>query len=231
VDDRQESLVGKEDKISVLKIAVTGCAGSGKSVVCRRFSHLGAVVVNADTIARQVVTAGSSAYRAIVKTFGEKVVHRDGRLNREMLRNIIVHDASARESINRITHPEIIKELQARIRSAEKSGASMIVAEVPLLYELKLENRFDMVVVVSVKPELQIQRLMKRDGVQRDDAEALLGTQMSNGDKAQRADVVLINNGNVESLQKAVDGLYGRLRLKLELESQKPLTRLKSWYN
>jgi len=222
---RQERLESIGTKRSgSLKIAVTGCAGSGKSIVCCRFGQLGATVISADQIARKIVSVGSSAYLAIIRDFGKQVLLEDGNLNRAMLRHIIVHSKEARGKVDRATHPEIVKEMSDQIGQAEKSGVSLIVVEVPLLFELHLEERFDVIVSVSVDTEVRVQRLMHRDKVSRKDAMGLLLAQMADEEKLQQSDFIIKNNGSIEALQRVVDDLYYDLSQKNIIENQKCLT-------
>ena len=211
-----------------LKIAVTGCAGSGKSIVCRRFGRLGATVISADQIAREIVSVGSPAYLSIVEDFGKQVLFEDGSLNRAMLRHIIIHSKEARGKVDRATHPEIVSVMDAQISHAEKSGIPFIVAEVPLLFELHLEKKFDVIVSVSVDADVRVRRLVDRDKVSRKDALGLSRTQMADEEKLQRADFILKNNGSIEALERAADDLYHELSQNFIISNQKCLTGVTS---
>ncbi|MDD3081906.1 MAG: dephospho-CoA kinase [Desulfobacterales bacterium] len=193
---------------SAVTIAVTGGAGSGKSLVCNRFRDLGAAVIDCDELAREAVAPGSSAYQRIVAYFGKSVVCADGALNRRQLRRKIVSDNSARSALNGFVHPEIIRLMQERMAHAETAGNEMIVVEVPLLFELGLEDRFDAVIVVSVSTEAQLQRLADRDHISLDQARALTDTQMPDAQKRRKAMFLIENNGSVEDLIRAVDAVY-----------------------
>ena len=193
---------------SAFTIAVTGGAGSGKSLVCKRFRDLGAAVIDCDELAREAVAPGSPAYRNIVAHFGTSVVCPDGTLDRRRLRRKIVSDHEARSVLNGIVHPEIIRLMQARMVRAEASGKEMIVVEVPLLFELGLENRFDAVIVVSVSSEVQLQRLAARDNISPDQARALAATQMPDAQKRRKAMFLIENNGSIEALARTVDELH-----------------------
>ena len=193
---------------SAFTIAVTGGAGSGKSLVCKRFRDLGAAVIDCDELAREAVAPGSRAYRNIVAHFGASVVCPDGTLDRRRLRRKIVSDHGARSILNGIVHPEIIRLMQARMVRAEASGKEMIVVEVPLLFELGLEDRFDAVIVVSVSSEVQLQRIAARDNISPDQARALAATQMPDAQKRRKAMFLIENNGSIEDLARTVDELY-----------------------
>ena len=192
----------------VFKVAVTGGAGSGKSSVCNRLKELGITIISSDVLAREAVTPGSSAHKKIVNYFGENVLLSDGKLNRQMLRHIIVNNDTARLTLEQFIHPEIIKLMQRKMTQAEQNGDRVIVVEVPLLFELGLEKQFDLVVLVSADPEMRVKRLMDRDKVSREDAEELLKVQMPNREKVKRGVFVLSNNGSTEQLINFVDLFY-----------------------
>ncbi|MGD9245943.1 MAG: dephospho-CoA kinase, partial [Desulfobacterales bacterium] len=162
----------------VFKVAVTGGAGSGKSLVCNRLKELGIKIISADTLAREAVAPGSTAHEKILKHFGASVVLSDGTLNRQMLRRIIVNNPTARLTMERFIHPEISKLMQQKMSDAKQHGDRVVAVEVPLLFELGMEEQFDLVVVVSADRKLRVKRLMKRDNVSRDQAEELLNVQM-----------------------------------------------------
>jgi dephospho-CoA kinase len=192
----------------VFKVAVTGGAGSGKSFVCNRLKDLGIKIISSDTLAREAVAPGSTAHEKILKHFGAKVVLSDGTLNRQMLRRIIVIDSAARRSLEQFIHPEILKLMEQKMAQAQQRGDRVVVVEVPLLFELGMEEQFDLVVVVSADRKLRVKRLMERDNVSRDQAEELLNVQMPDQEKVERAGFVLSNDGSREQLIKSVDRLY-----------------------
>ena len=192
----------------VLKVAVTGGAGSGKSSVCKRLKELGITIISSDALAREAVAPGSMAHEKILNYFGEKVVLSDGKLNRQMLRRIIVNDDTARLTLERFIHPEIKKLMERKMAQAEQNGDRVIAVEVPLLFELGMEKQFDLVVVVSTDPNVQVKRLMDRDNVSREDAEDLLNVQMTDQEKVKRGGVVLPNNGSAKQLINSVDRFY-----------------------
>jgi dephospho-CoA kinase len=192
----------------VFKVGVTGGAGSGKSSVCNRLQELGIKIISSDALAREAVAPGSTAHKKILNYFGEKVVLSDGKLNRQMLRRIIVNDGAARRSLEQFIHPEISKLMHRKIAQAEQNGDRVVAVEVPLLFELGMEKQFDLVVVVSADPNLRVKRLMDRDKVSREDAEELLNVQMPDREKEKRGGVVVSNNGSTEQLINSVDRLY-----------------------
>ena len=197
-----------ETVFKVLKVAVTGGAGSGKTSVCNRLKELGVKAISSDALAREAVAPGSTAHAKIVNYFGEKVLLGDNTLNRQMLRRIIITDEGARFALERFIHPEISKLIQRKMAQAEKEGDRIVLIEVPLLVELGMEDQFDVIVLVSADHGLRVQRLMDRDNVSRDEAEGLLNVQMPDEKKVELATFVLTNDGTKEQLIRSVDLLY-----------------------
>lgn len=195
----------------MFKIAVTGGAGSGKTSVCSRLKALGVEIISADDMAKEAVVPGSGALQKIVGFFGKKIVLPDGTLNRKMLRRMITDDDTARITLESILHHEISTLILKNVVRVEKEGQPMVVIEVPLLFELNLQDRFDWVIVVSAGRELRIQRLMERDHISRDSAENLINVQMPDKKKIERADYVVWNEGSKEELVRSVDVLFKNL--------------------
>jgi len=198
-------------KKKILKIAVTGGAGSGKTSVCNRLKELGVKVISADEMARDAVAPGSKALTKIIRFFGEKVVLSDGTLNRKILRRMITDDDDARFNLERFLHHEITELIQKNVVCAEKEGCQIVVIEVPLLFELDMKERFDRVVVVSADKELRVKRLMERDQTSRDAAENLINVQMPDEEKVDRADYVVWNESSMEKLVESIDVLFKNL--------------------
>jgi len=197
-----------------LKIAVTGGAGSGKTSVCNHLKELGLKVISSDMLAREVVDSGTPAYKKIVQYFGEKILLPDGRLNRQKLRQIIINDDAARALLEDYIHPEINKLVQHKTAQARQDGERLILIEIPLLFELGIQDRFDVVVMISAERELRIQRLMERDGVLRNGAQDLINVQLPDDEKERLADFIIKNNGSVEQLMRSVDLFYQEFREK-----------------
>ena len=198
----------KTPPLDIIKIAVTGGAGSGKTLVCNRLRELGLNVVSSDAIAREAVAKNAPAYNKVVNYFGKKILLGDGNLNRQMLRRIIVNDDTERLVLEKILHPEITKKMMQKVRQAQQAGDTIIVLEIPLLFELGMEENVDAVVVISADSKLRAQRLMDRDNVDRNEAKKLLKAQMPDEMKIERAHFVLTNNGSKKKLSKSVDILY-----------------------
>ena len=195
----------------ILKVAVTGGAGSGKTSVCNRLKALGVKVISADEMAREAVAPGSTAFKKIVRYFGNTILLSDGTLNRKKLRKMITDDSDVRLAMERFIHHEIAKLILKNVVFAEKEGSRMVVIEVPLLFELDMKEKFDWVVVVSADKELRVKRLMERDQTSRDEAMHLIDVQMPEKEKINRADYVVRNEGSMEKLVESVDILFNNL--------------------
>ena len=208
-----------DDKEKTIRVAVTGGVASGKTSVCNIIKKMGARVVFSDVITREVISHGTPAYKNIINFFGKGVLEKNGSINRRMLRSIIINDYSARKALEEIVHPEIIKLIQLTMNRAEKDVKRFIFVEIPLLFELSLEDLFNVIITVSADRELRIKRLMCRDKVSRYDAESLFSIQMPEEEKVQRAEFVIKNNGSIEQLMKSVELLYRELMKKYEKNS------------
>lgn len=210
--------------LKVLKVAVTGGAGSGKTTVCNRLKELGVKVISSDALAKEAVAQGSLAHEKIVNYFGKKVLLNDGNLNRQELRSIIITDDVARLALERFIHPEISRLMHLRIAQAEQDGDPVLLVEVPLLFELGMAEQFDVVIVVSADHELRVKRLMDRDNVSRDEAEDLINVQMPQAEKVERAEFVLANDCSKDQLIRSVDLLFNNFFQKYLKMNRKPLT-------
>ncbi len=189
----------------LLKIALTGGAGSGKSTVSRRLKDLGLPVILTDVLAREVVEPGSSGLAEIVANFGSGVLQADGSLDRMAMRGIITRDEASRRQLESILHPKIFDRLELEVDRAVQDGRSLFFVEVPLLFESGWRDYFDIVVMVSADDEIRIERLMARDHVSREEAQALLQIQLPDCDKIQLSDFIIKNNGSLRGLFAEVD--------------------------
>ena len=198
-------------KDSILKIGVTGSAGSGKSLVCRAFKQLGLVTLDCDRIARQVVEPGQKAYNKVVSIFGTDVVAGDNGLDRAKLRKIIVSHPDLRKQLEGVLHPIIIEEMVRQMETADYESQSACAVEVPLLFELGMEAYFDVIVTVVTEEADLIERICGRDNVDEDAAKKMLALQMNQDEKVKRADYVISNQGRAGDLLSAVSSLYEKL--------------------
>ncbi len=192
-------------------VGLTGGIASGKSFVADILVSCGAVVINADLLAREVVAPGEPAYRAIVEVFGDGVVLPDGSLDRKALGRIVFADAAARKVLEQITHPAIAERAARLIERERQRGTPAVFYEVPLLIEAGLVATVDEVWVVSVSREVQLERLMKRDGISREEALRKIAAQMPLHEKAAYADVIIDNSGLREETAHRVRREWERL--------------------
>ncbi len=196
----------------VLILGVTGNIASGKSTVTKELARRGAVVVDADQLAREVVESGSSALKKMVGMFGTEILQDDGQLDRDRLGQMVFADVKVRAMLNSIVHPEIARKSVERLQELKKNSAiPLIVYEAPLLYEVGAENRVDKVLVVRIDPEEQLQRLMARDGLSEVAARQRMSAQMPQHKKLERADYVIDNSGSVAETLQQIDALWPRL--------------------
>jgi len=205
-------------------VAVTGGAGSGKSSVCRHLAAKGARLIDADRIAREVVMPGTRGLGKVVDRFGPSMLTPDGALDRAALRREILADDRARRDLEAIVHPEILALMKTRIKEAAEAGCELVVAEVPLLFELGMGGEFDRTVLVKARRDIKVKRLTVRDHVSEADARRLLGLQMPDAEKEKLADIVIENNGAIEDLIKNVDRLQEMLYLIISNRRQNNLT-------
>lgn len=190
-------------------VALTGGIASGKTAVSDAFAQRGVAVVDTDTIAHQLVAPGQPALDKIRQRFGDQVIDERGRLRRAQLRAIIFEDDRARTDLESILHPRIAAEVERRLAA---STGPYVLLVVPLLVETGLFSDCDRVLVVDVPERVQIERLMKRDGSSRSQAEAALAAQISRDKRLARADDVVVNTGSLTDLRAEVERLDDRYR-------------------
>lgn len=195
----------------MLKVGLTGGIGSGKSTVSRLLAQHGAVVVDADAIAREVVAVGTPGLAAVVAEFGEQVLQPDGGLDRDGLGRLVFADPERLRALNRIVHPLVAARMDEVERAAAEAGAAVVVHDVPLLAENGLKALYDTVVVVDCPVEVQLDRLVTQRGMDAADAKARIAAQATREQRLEVADHVIRNDGSLAELERAVDAVWGRL--------------------
>lgn len=193
-----------------MRVGLTGGIGSGKSTVSALLADRGAVVIDYDLLAREVVQVGTPTLDAIVERFGSGVLLPDGSLDRPALGAVVFGDDVARRDLEAITHPAIGELAWARDEAA--GAGSIVVHDHPLLVETGLAQLMDVVVVVDVAEGVQVDRLVRLRGMAEEDARARIAAQASRADRRSAADVVIDNSGTPEELVEAVDALWERLQ-------------------
>lgn len=193
-------------------IGLTGGIASGKSTVAAMLRELGAPVVDADELARRVVEPGSAGLAAIVEYFGPQVLDAAGALDRKQLGARVFADPEARAALNAITHPRIAELSQREIARHAGAGAPVVIYEAALIVENGLQRGLDGLIVVSVPVEVQLERLIARDGLGEDEARARLAAQLPLADKVAVADHVIDNAGTVEETRAQVARVWEAIR-------------------
>jgi dephospho-CoA kinase len=202
----------------LLRVGLTGGIGSGKSEVARRLASRGAVLIDADVAARQVVVPGSPGLAQIVAAFGD-VLQPDGSLDRERLGAIVFGDPGRREQLNAIVHPLVRQWMEAAEQTAVQAAGPpgpVIVHDVPLLAESRGKAGFDLVVVVDVPPELQVDRLVRLRGMTQEQARARLAAQASREERLAVADIVIGNSGSLDDLDRRTGEVWADLQRRAE---------------
>jgi len=190
-------------------LGLTGGIGSGKSMVLSMFANLGAEVIDADQLAREVVEPGQPALEEIATAFGRDMLMPDGRLDRGKLARIIFADPVARARLNAITHPRI-RERMATEMALRGSRPGLLIVDIPLLYENDRSDTVESVIVVWVDAKTQLRRLTERDGLTPDEARQRIAAQMPLDEKRARADLVVDNSGSRENTRRQVEAIYRR---------------------
>jgi len=194
----------------MVRVGLTGGIGSGKSEVSRRLAARGAVVIDADVLAREMVAPGTEGFAAVVAAFGDAVVGPDGALDRPALGRLVFADLEARRRLEAIIHPRV-RARAAEIEAAAPPGA-IVVHDIPLLVETGQAGRFDLVLVVDVPPEVQLDRLVQQRGMSPEEAQARIASQAVREDRLAAADVVVDNSGTLAELDDRLDEIWPRLR-------------------
>jgi dephospho-CoA kinase len=197
----------------VLRVALTGGIATGKSYVRTRLEALGLPTIDADVLAREVVAPGRPALAAIVSRFGAAVLQADGTLDRPALARRVFADTDARRHLEQIIHPAVYGAIRAWLAELEAGGrADLAVADIPLLYETGRQGDFDVVVVTACDPEVQVARVVARDGAPPEQARQRLAAQWPIADKVARADFVIDTGGTFEETDRQVDAVVATLR-------------------
>ncbi len=189
----------------MIRVGLTGGIGSGKSTVARLLAEHGALVIDADRIAREVVEPGQPALAEIAQRFGDDVIAPDGHLDRGALAAIVFHDTAALSDLNVITHPRIAARTAELIDAAPDDA--VVVYDMPLLVENNLAEGWDVVIVVEADRDVRVHRLIKR-GLDEADIEARMGRQATDEQRRAVADVVIDNSGSLDALRLAVDTVW-----------------------
>ena len=199
---------------TVRVVGLTGGMASGKTLVLQQFMKLGAYAIDCDVLSREAVIPCSKAWWEIVRSFGTKIVRNDLELDRKRLRDLIFSDPEKRIMLEKIVHPEVERKMKERIAAIEElatTDRTLVVVDVPLLIEAGVQYEFDAVIVVYSSEETQIQRIIDREGVTREEARKMITLQLPLKDKLPFADYVIANEGTREETEKQVRAIFTEL--------------------
>ena len=200
----------------MLKIALTGGPGSGKSTVAQMFRDLGVEVIDADEVAHTVVAKGTPAWEELRREFSPDYFQDDGSLDRAKMAEVVFGDAGARQKLNAIVHPKVTREIARRLTELAARGVALVMVEVPLLFEAGLEKNFDAVIVVDAGEKEQINRIAARDGRPAPEAAGIIQAQWPLDAKKTRADFVVDNRGSLTDTRDQVKKLWQRLKMLIQ---------------
>jgi len=197
----------------MLRVGLTGSIGVGKSFVAGVFAELGCHVIDADEIAREVVAPGSPGLSSVVDSFGAEVVHADGTLDRARLSALVFADEGKRKLLNSILHPQIIVRQDQKLRALELADPwGIAVADAALMIESGSYKRFDKLVVVHCRPEVQLQRLMVRDRISPEEAKRRINAQLPQEEKMKFADYLIETSEGFDAARKLTEEVFQKLR-------------------
>ena len=197
----------------MMLVGLTGGVATGKSTVAKLFEQCGAIVIDADELARDVVKPGKPAWREIVSTFGKTVLNSDRTINRRALGAIVFNDRSKLRRLERIIHPRVERE-QARLtrQAARNDPKAVVIYDVPLLFEAGVDKRVDKIIVVTADRKTQIARLEKRNGLSRTEAIRRIRSQMPLAKKTRRADYTIEGTLSKDDARKTIRHIFLGLR-------------------
>lgn len=202
-------------------VGLTGGVASGKSLVSEELERLGAIIIDADSIAREIASPGTDVYGAIVREFGRGILAPDGSIDRRALGSIVFSDPGKLKRLNLITHPPIMRRIVEELEACgKKHPASVIVVDAPLLIEVGLHRSMDKVIVVYTDEDKQLERLKKKSGLTEEEAKNRINAQLPLSRKLEYADYVIDNNGTLEETLKEAQRVYSELNTQLSAQKE-----------
>jgi dephospho-CoA kinase len=196
----------------MLLVGLTGNIAAGKSTVAQLLSERGATIIDADILARRAVERGTPAYDKIVQRWGSTVLGLDGLIDRAALRQLVFHDHEQLEKLNAIVHPEVERQRAALVDEARERGDRIVVCDIPLLFEARLVDRFDKVVLVDATRPRRLERLVHERQLSEAEAMKMIAAQMPAELKRARADHIIDNDGTIAELEQRVRAVWTALQ-------------------
>ena len=197
----------------MLNVGLTGGIACGKSTVAKMFVNDGAYLIDFDRLAHEVQEPEKPAWKEVVKKFGREILREDGKIDRFKLGNIVFTDKKKLKLLNKIVHPLVFQEWDARLEKiSRKDKHAVILSDIPLLFEGKMQHLFDLTLLVLIESEEQIRRLMARNHISREEAQNRLNSQMPIDEKITLADIVIDNKGSIAETEKKVKKVWLELR-------------------
>lgn len=194
-------------------IGLTGGIGAGKSLVSRRLKQLGAYIIDADVVAREVVEPGQPAHGEIVQRFGRSVLAENGEIDRKALAKLVFRDETARNDLEAITHPRILKRIEELSQKYHRENPrAVVVIDAPLLIETGIHRQVQQVWVVTAKLKQRIERVVRRDNMSEEQVKRRIEAQLSDAERIKHAHVVIDNSGTPEQTLALVDKLWQELQ-------------------
>ena len=194
----------------MLVVGLTGGIGSGKSLAAQFFAELGALVIDADQLARDAIERGSEGFDQLIATFGDSILH-NGLVDRRALGELVFRDAEAKKKLEAIIHPIVRKEFEEAVASLEND--QILIYEIPLLFETKAMERFDYIVTVEADMQVRKERLLKK-GLRKSEIESRIAAQASREERESIADQVFENDGSEDELLRSVENLWELLKMR-----------------
>ena len=193
----------------MLYIGLTGNIASGKTCASSLFAELGAHVLDADQVARELFECGTGTYRSVVDAFGVEILNPDGSINRKRLGEIVFSDKEKRLLLNRLTHTSVVMEIERRIRALEQlDPEGIIIVDAALIVEAGAHEKYQRLIVTACSPELQLSRLMMRDGLTEREARARIASQLPVEEKVKVAHYTIDTSGTMEQTRRQVEATY-----------------------
>jgi dephospho-CoA kinase len=201
----------------MLLVGLTGNIGSGKTTVAQLLSERGATIIDADVLARRAVEVGTPGYRSIVERWGTSILEPSGGIDRDALRRIVFSEPSELEQLNALVHPEVERMRAALVEAARLRGDKLVVCDIPLLFEGRMTETFDRIVLVDAPRPIRLERLVRERGLRETEAMDMIVAQMPAELKRARADFIIDNVGTLAQLDARVAEVWGALEQAAEL--------------